>query len=547
MHLADYRLMKAVAVFGSLLGCANVALAQVPAALQVTAGADLKQLIFDWEPVPGATSYQLFHKPTRTASFSPVGEPIPASLTQTRVNVAVHLERWSVSRYLVAACNASGCQRSEPVAVSEHMLDAIGYFKASNTDANDSFGLGVALSADGATLAVSAPEERSNATGVNGNQANDSVQGSGAVYLFHREGRRWRQEAYVKSPVSQTQQYFGFGYPFGQQAIALNGSGSLLAAGAPGENVDGVTSAGRVYVYRRSSTGSWSRVATLRSPTLLQNDFFGMSVDMSADGSTLKVNSLQPQDGEGNPELRTHIFVRAGSTWAHSVTIAPPVPGEFCQTVRLSGDGQTLISSCWGYVGSPSRFVTLKRNGNTWVPGTDLPVTSARTVQPLALNFDGTRFAYTHSTGLDSEVRTFSWDGAGWVQDATLRSPIPPIDINTFGSALAFDRHGTMLVVGDTFSAAAGAGVSETAVSGSEEEGAVYVYRRGDNTRPWALRSVVKAPNPSRGNLVGSWLALSCNGRVLAVGAPYESSAATGIDGDRSDTSAPAAGAVYLY
>ena len=66
------------------------------------------------------------------------------------------------------------------------------YVKASNTGASDYFGLSVALSADGNTLAVGAVGEASAATGVGGNQidgcattpATNCAQGSGAVYLY---------------------------------------------------------------------------------------------------------------------------------------------------------------------------------------------------------------------------------------------------------------------------------------------------------------------------------------------------------------------------
>jgi hypothetical protein len=56
------------------------------------------------------------------------------------------------------------------------------YVKASNTEAGDDFGLSVAVSGD--TLVVGAPGEDSNATGINGNQSDNSVQGSGAVYVY---------------------------------------------------------------------------------------------------------------------------------------------------------------------------------------------------------------------------------------------------------------------------------------------------------------------------------------------------------------------------
>jgi hypothetical protein len=56
------------------------------------------------------------------------------------------------------------------------------YLKASNTEVNDQFGTIVAVSGD--TVAVGAYREDSNATGVNGNQADNSRPDSGATYLF---------------------------------------------------------------------------------------------------------------------------------------------------------------------------------------------------------------------------------------------------------------------------------------------------------------------------------------------------------------------------
>ena len=48
----------------------------------------------------------------------------------------------------------------------------------------DLFGTRVSLSADGNTLAVGAVGERSSATGINGDQTDNSVSRAGAVYLY---------------------------------------------------------------------------------------------------------------------------------------------------------------------------------------------------------------------------------------------------------------------------------------------------------------------------------------------------------------------------
>ena len=58
------------------------------------------------------------------------------------------------------------------------------YVKASNPDAFDSHGSSLSLSGDGHTLAVGAYAEGSAATGIGGDQTDDSAPGAGAVYLY---------------------------------------------------------------------------------------------------------------------------------------------------------------------------------------------------------------------------------------------------------------------------------------------------------------------------------------------------------------------------
>jgi hypothetical protein len=62
------------------------------------------------------------------------------------------------------------------------------YIKASNTGQEDWFGVRVALSGDGNTLVAAAPNEDSDAKGINGTQTNDAATEAGAVYVFTRTG-----------------------------------------------------------------------------------------------------------------------------------------------------------------------------------------------------------------------------------------------------------------------------------------------------------------------------------------------------------------------
>jgi hypothetical protein len=100
------------------------------------------------------------------------------------------------------------------------------YVKASNPDADDDFGMSVALSGD--TLTVGARNEGSAATGINGDEDDNSALSAGASYVFARDAAGvWSQQAYIKA--SDTDALDSFGLP-----VAL--SGDTLAVGADGED-----------------------------------------------------------------------------------------------------------------------------------------------------------------------------------------------------------------------------------------------------------------------------------------------------------------------
>ena len=152
----------------------------------------------------------------------------------------------------------------------------------------DIFGASVALSGDGSILAVGAGGEGSAATGINGNQADNSAGYSGAVYVFTRSGTTWSQQAYVKASNTGATDQFGM-------SVALSSDGSTLAVGAPheesaatgigGNQADNSASgSGAVYVFTRSGT-TWSQQTYVKAANSGANDGFGQSVALSADGT----------------------------------------------------------------------------------------------------------------------------------------------------------------------------------------------------------------------------------------------------------------------
>jgi len=169
----------------------------------------------------------------------------------------------------LGSVNASG---DDPMGVDTRWddvcFDALGvtcdafeeaYVKASNTGVDDRFGSRVAL--DGDTLVVGAPDESSDARGVNSDQSSDLGLSSGAVYVFEREDNVWMQQAYIKASNTDAADAFG-------SFVAIDGD--TLVVGAPGEDslstgVDGDQGddarddSGAVYVVTRSGDGGSTR------------------------------------------------------------------------------------------------------------------------------------------------------------------------------------------------------------------------------------------------------------------------------------------------
>lgn len=225
------------------------------------------------------------------------------------------------------------------------------YVKASNTNTADGFGRSVALSGD--TLLVGANGERSNATGVNGNQNDNSLSFAGAAYVFVRSGSTWSQQAYLKASNTGSGDQFG-------GAVSLSGDTAVVGASVEQSNATGVNGdeannaanvAGAAYVFVRSGS-SWSQQAYLKASNTEANDQFGSAV--AVDGDTILISAPEEDsDAAGvngaqgnNASLESgaaYVFTRTGSTWSQQAYLKASTNDigwgdRFGVSVGLSGD-----------------------------------------------------------------------------------------------------------------------------------------------------------------------------------------------------------------
>ena len=575
-----------------------------------------KTFRFAWTGVSDATSYKLKEAVTTDSGYVLINEVASNGFDHldgtgtNRFDHVVPLYGRLNAKYILQSCNSIGCTDSPEVFTSTkvaQMVDSIGYFKASNTGTLDNFGFSVALSSDGNTLAVGAMGESSNATGINGDQTDNSLAGAGAAYVFTRTGTTWSQQAYLKASNTGVGDRFGF-------ELSLSSDGNTLAVGAPDEksNATGINGnqtdnslaiAGATYVFTRTGA-TWSQQAYLKASNTSANDYFGLKLSLSSDGNTLAVAaSHEDSNATGINGDQTdnslagagaaYVFTRSGTTWSQQAYVKASNTGAndyFGAKLSLSSDGNILAigangedSSATGINGnqtnntaySSGAAYVFTRTGTTWSQQAYLKASNTdpndRFGFGLNLNSDGSTLAVgassesSNAIGINGDqtdnsstksgaTYIFTRTGATWTQQAYLKASNTD-SYDYFGLRLTFSSDGNTIAVSALESSnATGINGNQTdnslAPSGYAGTGAVYLFTRTGTT--WSQQAYLKASNTGGNDNFGIAPVLSADGNTLAIGAWHEASNATGINGDQTDNSlAPSGdngtGAVYLF
>ncbi|MFG1497921.1 hypothetical protein ABMA57_14920 [Saccharospirillum sp. HFRX-1] len=387
---------------------------------------------------------------------------------------------------------------------SAHLLTTVG----------DAFGTAVAISADGRTLAISAPGEDSEARGVDGDEFNNKAINSGAVYVYFNTGSRWVRQAYLKAKDSQLEDLFG-------SALSLSADGSVLAIGA--SQTDGMdeqlpigagVNQGAVYLFRRKQQ-HWYQEAQLQASNAESFDAFGSVLTVSADGQTLAVAALG-EDGSGDSATgddnqrhnagAVYLFQYQNDQWQQR-TILKGAPAQemedFGHALSISEHGKLLAIGANQHDG----FVT--ENGVT---------------------------KRLRNAGM---VYLFAQQTDGWQLQSKLSARYAD-ERDNFGTAVSLNADGTRLAIsaqGEAGSPGAGGDGQDNSATNA---GAVYLYELRNGQ--WQQQAYLKAANGEKNDGFGTQLQFSANGKVLAVSAQWEDSS-----GNADNNNALQSGAVYVF
>ena len=140
-------------------------------------------------------------------------------------------------------------------------------------------------------MVVGAAAESSNATGVNGDQADNSALFAGAAYVFVRNGTAWSQQAYLKASNTDPQDFFGSSVAISSDTVVVGAKNEQSSAtGVNGDQTDNsLFRTGAAYVFVRNGV-TWSQQAYLKASNTGEEDVFGGSV--AASGDTVVVGAI---------------------------------------------------------------------------------------------------------------------------------------------------------------------------------------------------------------------------------------------------------------
>ncbi|HEU4621833.1 MAG TPA: FG-GAP repeat protein [Burkholderiaceae bacterium] len=484
-----------------------------------------RRIALSWSSAGDNVRYAVLLRPNASAPYATVAENVRDTATRIDPGPSWRID-WTQARVKLLGCTAQQrCVESNEQSLVPALASGAVELR-SPTKRADLFGTTTVLSGDGRTLVV----------GAVGHQVN-GLDRVGAAHVFELDANgQWALRATLTTTRPESDAIFSSG-------LAISRDASTIAIGAPGERgncrylvptVGGRCgdNVGAVYVYTRDGRKGWRPQTVLRASNPHTFTSFGSDVALSDDGNWLAVSSPQEAGGSGGVNGdqsnqskpgsgAVYMFARdSGGRWRQDAYVkasnSDAVDGFGSFALALSGDARVLAVGAYAEASTATGI-----DGN-----------QADNSAP----FQGAVYVFRRQ------------DATGWRQEAYVKAAAdgtrPTAPERRFGQSVALNRSGDLLVVG----APADGGVEVPQPPfGSRVEGTGLVYVFGHNAGRWTQLQVLTASNAEGGDEFGSEIALSADGRTLAVGAPNEASANGGINANPNDERARGSGAVYVF
>lgn len=370
-----------------------------------------------------------------------------------------------------------------------------------STGASNNYGgYSAAISGDGLTIAL-------------GNKAGQGIYASsGNVTIYVKVNGIWTFKCRIYRDEASSGQEFG-------HRVTLSYDGSILAASSL-KDTDKGDQAGSVSIFKRNADGSnWIKQIKITGTDEAPTDSFGYSLDVSRDGNTLAIGSIN-HDISGNTNCgAVYIYIWNGTAWVFQSKLSnlSPVSVNMGASVSLSSDGNTLAIGATGtlYSGSASGVVYIfTRSGTTWSKQATLnPVTSYAAENfgsSVALSANGNSLLVA-ATGDKSvanpnngAIHYFTRTGTAWTR---INGFVPPNSKASSFAGIGLD----MNAAGDI--AIVGSAMDTTSLTNA---GLVSIYQLISGT--WTFQHRILASDTAASGYFGAAISICDTGDVAIIG-----------------------------
>lgn len=197
--------------------------------------------------------------------------------------------------------------------------------------ADELFGQAVALSGDGLTALIGRPGSTAES---------DLKRGNADVYKFN--GHNWVKQATLHSTYGAANDGFG-------AQLALSDDGNVALVGVPLREVNAHADQGAAYAFTRTGS-TWSSSYSLYIDTGSAGDHFGSAVALNAKG-TIALIGADKTSGDGDDIGTTYSFFRSGTTWTYRKSFSPSEIDDntlYGCAVALNDNGWTGLAGAIG-------------------------------------------------------------------------------------------------------------------------------------------------------------------------------------------------------
>ena len=261
------------------------------------------------------------------------------------------------------------------------------------------------------------------------------------------------------------------------RSVSLSSDGTTVLICADGNS----SYRGAAYIFTRSGT-TWIQQAKLTASDGANSDLFGNSVSISSDGNTVLVGAVFADPSGKSDAGEAYIFTRSGSTWTQEAVLTASdgaAYDQFGTSVSISSDGNTAIV------------------GASYADPNDIPAA-------------GAAYIFTRS-------------GSIWSQQAKLTAS-DAAAYDNFGNSVSISSDGNTVLVG----------ALSADPNGKSDAGEAYIFTRSDAT--WTEEAMLTANDGAAYDQFGVSVSISSDGNTAIVDAVYA------VPSGKTD-----AGAAYIF